>query len=180
MIHTEFKRIKVKADGNCLYRSLSKYWVSGRSFLQLKLAMYNFAKRHQEAFKTSDNESFNQFLRDLKTHGAWGGQESIRLFGVMFNTTVIVFSKTFNQKPFLIHESCLYDDIDLVPSGIPHQTIFLLYNNNNHYEPMELIESDAVLEEKMKLIEKIYTEDITLMIFCSMWIEVMILTCITI
>ena len=162
MIDHEFKRIKVKADGNCLYRSLSKFWQENRNYSRLKKKMLTFAKRHRAELCPSRDPHYDEFLRDLKTPGAWGGQESIRLFSVMFNTTVIVFSKTFNQKPFLIHESCLYDDIDLVPSGIPHQTIFLLYNNNNHYEPMELNQCDSDLEGKLDMMKKIYTEDIYL------------------
>lgn len=130
------KKIDIKGDGNCLYRSLAKMiYRDENQWKIVKTELLEWACKNKEIvlrdFIGIDENEFNKEISVLENDEEWGGLTSIRIAERKYNVCIRIISTIEAYEYFDANRDC---------NDIP--TYYLVYTGDNHYDATEKDEPD--------------------------------------
>ncbi|CAI8013286.1 OTU domain-containing protein 3 [Geodia barretti] len=133
----------VPADGNCLFRALANQLREPRVShysLRREVVQYMRQNRHQfEEFLAEEDDSYEEYLRQLGQDGKYAG-----------NDAIVAFSRAFSANVVIHQLNCPRWEILAPPTATPTlsrqpPTLHVAYLNGEHYCSVRPLTSDCAL-----------------------------------
>lgn len=123
----------IDADGNCLFRSISHqlYGVQDRHG-EIRHDIMNYIEANSDHFQLfiEDDETFDDYLSRMRTHGEWGGHQELFAASQVFNLNIHVHQ--LDAPQFLLPASGLGKNPTI-------REIHLSYHGEYHYNSLNSI-----------------------------------------
>ena len=135
------KIIKIKPDGNCLFRAIShQLFSTEENHLEIREKCIEYINREKIFYSKFINENFEKYIERKKKEGCWGDNIEIQAISEIYNLQIQIFH---NEKiPIMIYnQEKKYEKI-----------IRLFFRNLDHYD--SIIEIKNIQNDKKYLLLK--------------------------
>ena len=128
------KRFIIKADGNCMFRSLSFYFFgSENKHSTLRSLLVKFIETNSTYFTALVfTGSFSQHVASMKCPGIWGTQVELQAAASLAQTPIYVLTKQGTEGAD--YKWIMYQPQSIANLKFPDELSFLFKNTLNHLE----------------------------------------------